>query len=237
MRRIAPILLGPWLVLGLARAQQQDFSKVEIKATPVAGSVHMLQGAGGNIAVSVGPDGLLMVDDQFAPLSDRIRAAMEKLGPGKLKFVLNTHWHGDHTGGNPVFGREAPIIAHENVRRRLSTPQHPFGRVVEPIPKEGWPVITFDASLDVHFRKRGLPPYPASVVHHPSLPLQAPAVLLLFQATQARDGGRGRLPARLLFLEGGTEESREPPDHRSPVRGLTAADLAGHPEDSHTVDA
>lgn len=86
-----------------ARAQQ-DFSTVEIKATKVAGNVHMLQGAGGNIGVSVGSDGILIVDDQFAPLADKIKAALKTLGAGKLKFVLNTHWHGDHTGGNAVFG-------------------------------------------------------------------------------------------------------------------------------------
>ncbi|MGH9428984.1 MAG: MBL fold metallo-hydrolase, partial [Terriglobia bacterium] len=76
---------------------QQDFSKVEIKAEKVAGNVYMLQGSGGNIGVSVGGDGILIVDDQFAPLADKIKAALKTLGEGKLKFVLNTHWHGDHT--------------------------------------------------------------------------------------------------------------------------------------------
>ncbi|MFN2512076.1 MAG: MBL fold metallo-hydrolase, partial [Pyrinomonadaceae bacterium] len=100
---------------------QQDFAKVEIKATKVAGNVYMLEGRGGNIGVSVGSDGILIVDDQYAPLADKIKAALKTLSEGKLKFVLNTHWHGDHTGGNVVFGPEAPIIAHENVRKRLST--------------------------------------------------------------------------------------------------------------------
>ena len=81
------------------------------------------QGSGGNIGVSVGADGILIVDDQFAPLADKIKAALKTLGEGKLKFVLNTHWHGDHTGGNVVFGPEAPIIAHDNVRKRLATEQ------------------------------------------------------------------------------------------------------------------
>src|SRR5215204_4913259 len=106
----------------LAQAQT-DYSKVEIKATKVAGNVYMLQGAGGNIGVSVGADGILIVDDQFAPLAEKIRAALKTLGQGKLKFILNTHWHGDHTGGNASFGPEAPIIAHDNVRKRLSTEQ------------------------------------------------------------------------------------------------------------------
>ena len=89
-----------------------------MKATKVAGNVYMLEGAGGNIGVSVGEDGILIVDDQFAPLADKIRAALKGLADKMLRFILNTHWHGDHTGGNVVFGPEAPIIAHDNVRKR-----------------------------------------------------------------------------------------------------------------------
>ena len=119
---------------------QQDFSKVEVKAEKVAGSVYMLQGSGGNIGVSVGSDGILIVDDQFAPLGDKIKAALKTLGEGKLKFVLNTHWHGDHTGGNVVFGPEAPVIAHDNVRKRLSTEQR---------------MEAFKTTVPVHQKKRG----------------------------------------------------------------------------------
>jgi glyoxylase-like metal-dependent hydrolase (beta-lactamase superfamily II) len=142
------------LLLGLSASValvQQDFSKVEIKATHVASNVHMLEGSGGNIGVSVGADGILIVDDQFAPLADKIRAALKKLGEGKLRFVLNTHWHGDHTGGNKEFGPEAPIIAHDNVRKRLATEQRVRGQVFPPSPKEALPVITFDQTLSVHF--------------------------------------------------------------------------------------
>ncbi|RMD91798.1 MAG: MBL fold metallo-hydrolase [Calditrichaeota bacterium] len=130
---------------------QQDFSRVKIKVTHVAGKVYMLEGRGGNIGVSVGEDGILMVDDQFAPLADKIKAALKDLSSGELKFILNTHWHGDHTGGNEIFGREGTIIAHTNVRKRLSTKQKIRGREIEPKPKEAWPVITFDQSLSVHF--------------------------------------------------------------------------------------
>ena len=132
---------------------QQDFSKVEIKVTKVAGNVYMLEGAGGNIGVSVGADGILIVDDEFAPLADKIKAALNTLGEGKLKFILNTHWHGDHTGGNVVFGPEAPIIAHDNVRQRLATEQKLefFKETIPASPKEALPVITFDKSLGVHF--------------------------------------------------------------------------------------
>lgn len=144
--------------------QTQDFSKVEITATKVAGNVHMLQGRGGNIGVSVGVDGILIVDDQFAPLADKIKAALKNLGEGKLKFVLNTHWHGDHTGGNAQFGPEAPIIAHDNVRRRLATEQKSelFKRTTPASPKEALPVITFDKSLSVHFNGEEI-----KVIHFP----------------------------------------------------------------------
>jgi glyoxylase-like metal-dependent hydrolase (beta-lactamase superfamily II) len=126
-----------------AALAQRDFSKVEIKATPVAKTVYLLEGAGGNIGVSAGPDGVLIVDDQFAPLAPKIEAALKQLSPGKLKFVLNTHWHGDHVGGNAHFGKDAPVIAHTNVRKRLANQAETA--------KEALPVITFDDSLALHF--------------------------------------------------------------------------------------
>src|SRR5437773_2283819 len=131
------------LSLAAIAQAQQDFSTVEIKAIHVAKNIYMLQGAGGNIGVSVGPDGILIVDDQFAPLAEKIEAALTQLNPGKLKFVLNTHYHGDHTGGNAHFGRQASIIAHSNVRKRLG------GKPGDS--KPALPVITFDESLSVHF--------------------------------------------------------------------------------------
>ena len=123
----------------LCVAQQE----VIIKSTHVAGSVHMLEGRGGNIAVSVGEDGLLIVDNQFANLAPQIEAKLADLGKGDLKFVLNTHWHGDHTGGNAHFGQRATIVAHENVRERLE------GR--KDTPKAALPVITFREASSVHF--------------------------------------------------------------------------------------
>src|SRR6266581_4011493 len=95
---------------------QQDFSKVEIKATKVAGNVYMLEGSGGNIGVCAGEDGIVIVDDQYAPLANKIKEALKGISDKPLKFVINTHFHGDHTGGNAAFGKEASIIAHENVR-------------------------------------------------------------------------------------------------------------------------
>jgi cyclase len=134
-------------------AQQPDWSKVEMKVTKVAGNVYMLEGAGGNIGVSVGDDGILIVDDQYAPIADKIRAALKGIADKKLRFILNTHWHGDHTGGNVVFGPEAPIIAHDNVRKRMATEQKSqiFKRTTPASPKEALPVITFNHNLTVHF--------------------------------------------------------------------------------------
>ena len=152
-----------WCVVVASRAAaQQDFSDVRIEVTPVAGNVYVLEGRGGNIGASVGADGILIVDDQFAPLAEKIRAALKKVNPGELQFVLNTHWHGDHTGGNRVFGTEATIIAHTNVRGRLSTPQTVRGRDVEPLPIEALPVITFDESLSIHFNGEEI-----RVIHFP----------------------------------------------------------------------
>jgi glyoxylase-like metal-dependent hydrolase (beta-lactamase superfamily II) len=165
MKKNLFIYFGLVICLSATQANaQQDFSKVEVKATKVAGNVHMLRGSGGNIGVSVGSDGILIVDDQFAPLADKIKAALKTLGEGKLKFVLNTHWHGDHTGGNAVFGPEAPIIAHDNVRKRLATEQKSefFKRTTPASPKEALPVITFGQSLSVHFNGEEI-----RVIHFP----------------------------------------------------------------------
>ena len=148
----------------VSKTPAQDWSKIEIKVMKVAGSVYMLEGAGGNIGVSVGPDGILIVDDQFAPLADKIKAALKTLGEGKLKFILNTHYHGDHTGGNAVFGPDALIIAQTNVRKRLSTEQKSkfFNRTTPASPKEALPVITFDQAISVFFNGEEI-----KVIHFP----------------------------------------------------------------------
>ena len=126
-----------------ANFAQRDFSNVQIKATHVGGNVYMLEGSGGNIGVSVGDDGVLIVDDQFAPLAGKIEAAIREINSGSLQFVLNTHWHGDHTGGNAHFGKTANIVAHTNVRKRLAAGSDTA--------QEALPVVTFDESLSVHF--------------------------------------------------------------------------------------
>lgn len=135
----------------------QDFSKVQIKVTKVSGSVYMLEGAGGNIAASVGEDGIVIVDDQFAPLADKIRAALKGIGvtDKPVRFVINTHYHGDHTGGNLPFSETSTIIAHDNVRKRLAEGGMAGNGAsihmeVKPEPKAALPIITFDHDVTVH---------------------------------------------------------------------------------------
>ncbi len=135
-------------------AQGRDFENVEIETVRVAPGVYMLIGAGGNIGLSVGEDGVFMIDDQFAPLTDRILAAERKVTDQPVRFVINTHWHGDHTGGNENLDRAgAIIIAHENVRRRLSTDQFmkEFNRSVPARPEEALPVVTFTDTLTFYW--------------------------------------------------------------------------------------
>src|SRR6185503_12175274 len=138
---------------GTALAQQQDFSKVEVKSQKVAEGLYMLQGAGGNIGLSVGADAAFLVDDQYAPLTPKITAAVKALTDKPIKFVLNTHWHGDHTGGNENLGTAGTlIVAHDNVYRRMSTEQFItfFNEKVAASPKVALPVITFNDTLTFH---------------------------------------------------------------------------------------
>src|SRR5262245_61317814 len=123
LRRLGSLALATALLApaGAARAQQQDFSKVELKTTKLAPGLAGVGGfAGGNVAVSYGGDGPVIVDDQFAPMSPKIEAAVRALQDAPVRFVINTHWHPDHTGGNaPMAGAGALVFAHENVRKRM----------------------------------------------------------------------------------------------------------------------
>ncbi|HEY5908493.1 MAG TPA: MBL fold metallo-hydrolase [Vicinamibacteria bacterium] len=148
--RIPVSSLAVGLLVAAAFAQDRDFSKVEIKAQKVAGSVYMLEGAGGNIGLSIGEDGIVMVDDQFLPLAPKIQAAVKGLSDKPLRFLLNTHWHFDHTGGNAEFGRLATIVAHDNVRTRMQAGANLLGNKIEPAPKVALPVVTFGQSLTLH---------------------------------------------------------------------------------------
>src|SRR5919198_5632295 len=128
-----------------ARAQQPDFSQVQIKTTKIAGNFYTLEGQGGTIGVLFGPDGVFMVDTQFAPLSDKIVAAIKRLTPQPIKFVVNTHVHGDHTGGDENFGKlGATIISREELRYRLAHPNpNANGTPAAVMPEIGLPKMTY----------------------------------------------------------------------------------------------
>ncbi len=146
-------ILAFLLMLSISMTYAQDrFAKVEIKTEKLTDNMYVLFGAGGNIGVLVGEDGVIMIDDQFAPLSEKISAAIAKISNQPIKYLLNTHWHGDHSGGNENFAKKgAMILAHQNVRKRMSegmtrSPE----RVTPPAPEIALPVITFSDDLSLH---------------------------------------------------------------------------------------
>ena len=129
------------LFLGQTAQAQRDFSTVEVTAHHVSGTYYYLEGAGGNIGISIGEDGVIMIDDQFAPLTDKILAAIRELSDGDIRFVINTHVHGDHTGGNENLGKMGLVIlARDEVRTRLS----------ETLPDIALPVVTFSDTMTIH---------------------------------------------------------------------------------------
>lgn len=164
MKRIALLLLA---LAGSAQAQQ-DFSQVQIKTTPLGQGLYVLEGRGGNIGVSHGPDGLVLIDDQYAPLTPKIRAALKAIGREPVRFVLNTHWHGDHTGGNEDFGKSgALIVAHHNVRKRLAAGgfMEAFKRDVPPAPLKALPVVTFGEDVSFHLNGQELRAFHVAAAH------------------------------------------------------------------------
>ena len=168
MRRVALLAAVLLAAFRYSPAQDQDFSKVQMKVTRVNGSVYMLEGAGGNIGASVGDDGIVIVDDQYAPLADKIRAALKGITNKPLRFVINTHYHADHTGGNPNFGSEGGIIiSQENTRKRLSADQFnaTFKMEQKAISPEGLPKITFTESITLHLNGQTVEVYHVKNAH------------------------------------------------------------------------
>jgi cyclase len=149
------ITLGILVLLTVlsARLSAQDFSKATITTVSVADGIYMLMGQGGNIGVSVGADGVLLIDDQFAPMHDKIVSAIGNITDQPVKMLLNTHWHGDHTGGNELFADGGTlIVAHDNVRTRMSAKHFSsfFGAEQPPSPSAALPVVTFDSAVTLH---------------------------------------------------------------------------------------
>lgn len=165
----ALMLAGPSLA--------QDWSKVEIETTPVAEGVYALKGAGGNLGLVVGSDRVFLIDDQYAPLVPKIRAAIAAVTDKPVSFVLNTHWHGDHTGGNEAFAEAGTlVVAHDNVRTRLSSDQvmAAFDRTVPAAPKGALPVVTFNDRVTFHVGG-----HTVQAIHVPSAHTDGDAIVVL----------------------------------------------------------
>ncbi len=177
--------LAGWLFTGavfltLPVVAQQNLSNVQIRTTELAENVYMLAGAGGNIGVSVGADGVFIIDDQFAPLSEKITNAIAALSDKPVSYVVNTHWHGDHTGGNENFGASgAVIVAHENVRERMSTKQFikAFLREVPASANDALPVVTFSDNATFYFNGLQI-----QVIHIPTAHTDGDSIVMFTEA-------------------------------------------------------
>ena len=166
MRKV--YVIGGFFILlafaGRGVAQQQDFSSVQVETQKISGNIYMLVGAGGDVAVSIGDDGILMVDTEFAPMSEKIEAALKKLSDKPLRFVVDTHWHLDHASGNGNFAKlGAVIVAQENVRRILASGTMRDGVKYQPFPKEDLPTITYTDRADFHWNGDDI-----QLIHYPN---------------------------------------------------------------------
>jgi glyoxylase-like metal-dependent hydrolase (beta-lactamase superfamily II) len=163
------VLAVPLALLGAgaAQAQQVDYSKVEIKTTKLADNFYALEGQGGTISVLTGPDGVLMVDAQFAPLTDKLVAAIRKVSDQPIRFLVNTHLHGDHTGGNENFAKlGATIFSRDQLRARLASPgPGPNGAPGTPAPAKALPVVTYDGPVTIHANGEDVQLIPIRAAH------------------------------------------------------------------------
>ena len=198
-----PIVVVALLVPLAARAQNKepDWSKIELAAVKVAGNIYEIdsapgsKGSGGNIGVSVGPDSVVIIDDKFAPLAPKIEAAVKKISDKPVRFVINTHFHRDHTGGNAYLAKDATVIAQENTRKRLME----GSGEKEPAPPAAWPVITFEDKLTVHLNGEDI-----RAIHFPSGHTDTDVVVFFGKSNVVRMGDQffnGTYP--FIDLEGG----------------------------------
>jgi glyoxylase-like metal-dependent hydrolase (beta-lactamase superfamily II) len=168
-RRSRLVLCTAFLALAAPLSAQQNFDTVQVKAVRVADGIYMLTGAGGNIGLATGADATFIIDDQFAPLTPKIRAAIATVTKDPVKFLINTHFHGDHVGGNENFGSAGAIIfAHDNVRRRMSGEQFEAAArqpAPPPAPKAALPVVTFSDTLTLHLNGETAVIYHVNAAH------------------------------------------------------------------------
>lgn len=165
---------------------------VTVKVTKVSGNVYMLQGRGGNIGAVVGPEGILIVDDDYKAVSEKLREALKGLGSETPKFILNTHWHGDHTEGNEAFGKSSIIMAHANVRKRMMDPPVIFGEKTAPYPVFALPMVTYTETMTLHFNGEDV-----RVVHYPTGHTDGDSVIFFTKANVVHLGDDffvGRFP-------------------------------------------
>jgi glyoxylase-like metal-dependent hydrolase (beta-lactamase superfamily II) len=156
MQKFLGLILFLSLCVPVASAHGDDShfenrQDVTVKTTKVSGNIYLLQGRGGNVGALVGSEGILIVDDDYKAVSEKLRDALKALGSEKPRFIFNTHWHGDHTEGNEFFGRDSIIVAHKNVRQRLSQVNSVFGMKTQPYPEFALPMITYTESISIHF--------------------------------------------------------------------------------------
>ena len=166
---------------------------VTVKVTKVNGNIYMLQGRGGNVGAVVGPEGILIVDDDFKALSQKLSDALKELGSATPRFVLNTHWHGDHTEGNDFFGKQqSVIVAHDNVRKRLLDPPVIFGQKTPAYAAHALPIVTYNASMTIHLNGEEI-----KLVHYPNGHTDGDTVVFFVKANVVHLGDHfmvGRFP-------------------------------------------
>ncbi|MDQ3711315.1 MAG: MBL fold metallo-hydrolase [Acidobacteriota bacterium] len=182
---------------------ENQTQEVTVKTQKITDRVYMLQGRGGNVGASVGADGILIVDDDYAQVSPKIAEALKTLGSEKPRFIFNTHWHGDHSEGNKFFGKDSLILAHTNVRKRLSVESIVLGNKTEPYPKFALPVLTYDQSMSVHFNDEEI-----RAVHYPNGHTDGDSVIFFTKANVVHLGDdffAGRFPFVDLDSDGSVQ--------------------------------
>ena len=165
---------------------------IKVTTTKVSGNVYMLQGRGGNIGAVVGTDGILIVDDDYKAVSQKLSDALKELGSASPRFIFNTHWHGDHTEGNEFFGKQSTIVAHANVRKRMLDPPVIFGRKTAPYAVFALPIVTYTESMSVHINGEEV-----KAVHYPNGHMDGDTIVFFVKANVVHLGDDffvGRFP-------------------------------------------